>query len=333
MASEASNPTSDVRSTGNTRACINRCNTADMSNHIASDARYSTVCSAGYMDEAGHVWRCFLCNRPAVVWCRQDRAYLCESCDQKVHTAGPLAWKHERTALYALKAGAQFGQASAACLDVHRAGSGVTHAGSQQETTVRLSELLRLRVCVCVFPCMCCDAKLWRLVFSAAAGSFERRHARRCRWTQCPALAQTGQASLCLRATHQPDLTLQELLCLFHRRCANLACIHQCTESLLPSTRSKLLQTALAQDCPWPLRLTYVARNTTLANGRVHSHIPAELRAGVARPVSLALLSTALGQALAVSSNQSLMHVEITLVGNKMLQTALRARFCSSNIW
>lgn len=221
MASKASNPTSDVRPTGNTRACINRCNTADMSNHIASAARYTTVCCAVYMDDAGHVWRCFLCNRLAVVWCRQDRAYLCESCDQKVHTAGPLAWKHERIALHASKADAQFGQGSVASLDVHRAGSGVTHAGSQQETTVRLPELLRLRLCV--FPCVCCDAKFRRLVF-AAAGRFERWHACRCRWTQCPALAQTGQASLCLRASHQPDLTLQELLCLFHRRCANLAC-------------------------------------------------------------------------------------------------------------
>jgi len=46
-----------------------------------------------------HKQLCALCHQPAEVWCRQDHAYLCARCDQEVHSAGPLAWKHERIRL------------------------------------------------------------------------------------------------------------------------------------------------------------------------------------------------------------------------------------------
>eukprot|EP00892_Ulva_mutabilis_P008898 jgi/Ulvmu1/6380/UM003_0008.1 len=51
------------------------------------------------MTEEHYASLCELCHQRADVWCRQDRAYLCARCDQDVHSAGPLAWKHERTRL------------------------------------------------------------------------------------------------------------------------------------------------------------------------------------------------------------------------------------------
>eukprot|EP00892_Ulva_mutabilis_P012510 jgi/Ulvmu1/9631/UM054_0063.1 len=43
--------------------------------------------------------KCFLCEKQAVVWCRNDEAALCQACDVSVHAIGPLAWKHKRVPL------------------------------------------------------------------------------------------------------------------------------------------------------------------------------------------------------------------------------------------
>eukprot|EP00892_Ulva_mutabilis_P012509 jgi/Ulvmu1/9630/UM054_0061.1 len=40
---------------------------------------------------------CVVCSEPAVIWCHNDEAALCEACDAMVHATGPLAWKHTRT--------------------------------------------------------------------------------------------------------------------------------------------------------------------------------------------------------------------------------------------
>eukprot|EP00892_Ulva_mutabilis_P008896 jgi/Ulvmu1/6379/UM003_0007.1 len=42
---------------------------------------------------------CAVCRKPASVWCQQDAASLCYSCDERVHTASSLARTHTRIAL------------------------------------------------------------------------------------------------------------------------------------------------------------------------------------------------------------------------------------------
>lgn len=49
--------------------------------------------------------KCFVCDKPAVLWCRNDEAALCQACDLAVHAVGPLAWKHTRVPLLKLGAG------------------------------------------------------------------------------------------------------------------------------------------------------------------------------------------------------------------------------------
>lgn len=39
---------------------------------------------------------CELCGKAASVYCEADRAYLCRKCDQKVHGANFLAYRHIR---------------------------------------------------------------------------------------------------------------------------------------------------------------------------------------------------------------------------------------------
>ncbi|CAM0946506.1 unnamed protein product [Alopecurus aequalis] len=55
-------------------------------------------CDAGHA-RAGHerVWVCEVCElAPAAVTCKADAAALCASCDADIHTANPLARRHER---------------------------------------------------------------------------------------------------------------------------------------------------------------------------------------------------------------------------------------------
>ena len=55
-------------------------------------------CDAGHA-RAGHerVWVCEVCElAPAAVTCRADAAALCAACDADIHTANPLARRHER---------------------------------------------------------------------------------------------------------------------------------------------------------------------------------------------------------------------------------------------
>lgn len=43
--------------------------------------------------------QCVVCCQPAVVWCHNDEAALCLSCDPLVHSVNQLAQKHKRTYL------------------------------------------------------------------------------------------------------------------------------------------------------------------------------------------------------------------------------------------
>uniref|UniRef100_A0ACD5YNB4 Uncharacterized protein n=1 Tax=Avena sativa TaxID=4498 RepID=A0ACD5YNB4_AVESA len=57
-----------------------------------------TACDAGHA-RAGHerVWVCEVCElAPAAVTCKADAAALCAACDADIHTANPLARRHER---------------------------------------------------------------------------------------------------------------------------------------------------------------------------------------------------------------------------------------------
>lgn len=40
---------------------------------------------------------CAVCGAPAQVWCHNDEALLCDTCDTIVHSASPLAMTHKRT--------------------------------------------------------------------------------------------------------------------------------------------------------------------------------------------------------------------------------------------
>lgn len=51
--------------------------------------------------------KCCLCDQPAVLWCHNDEAALCEACDRSVHAVGPLAWKHKRVRLVEENAAAE----------------------------------------------------------------------------------------------------------------------------------------------------------------------------------------------------------------------------------
>lgn len=42
---------------------------------------------------------CIVCQGQAEVFCHQDEAYLCLTCDEQVHSANVLARRHQRTKL------------------------------------------------------------------------------------------------------------------------------------------------------------------------------------------------------------------------------------------
>eukprot|EP00892_Ulva_mutabilis_P009502 jgi/Ulvmu1/6924/UM032_0002.1 len=44
-------------------------------------------------------YKCAVCSKPANIWCHQDAACLCYSCDEREHTANAMARSHMRTAL------------------------------------------------------------------------------------------------------------------------------------------------------------------------------------------------------------------------------------------
>lgn len=55
---------------------------------------------------------CFVCRERATIWCHNDEAALCAVCDHAVHSAGPLAWTHRRTALVAKVGSSSYGQSA-----------------------------------------------------------------------------------------------------------------------------------------------------------------------------------------------------------------------------